>query len=117
MGHTGAIAGTRQSGNCSLRHLDRALPLARVSRWRKRSIGEEKIMTAQQAITHAYRLHEVWIGVNDIRQGRGYDLNRIRASMLQDYRYRRGKPQFAGVAREIRGQLSLLGKVRKALAV
>ncbi len=39
----------------------------------------------------------------------------IRASMLQDLRYRRDKPVFASVTREIRGQLVQLGKARKVL--
>ena len=68
------------------------------------------------AIQHAYKLQEMWIGKR--KPGEiGFDFERIRRSMLQDYRYRRGKPQFSGVAREIRGQFVLLGKVRKTLEV
>jgi hypothetical protein len=68
------------------------------------------------AIRHANRLWEIWIGPL-CRKPQGFDFDRIHASMLQDYRYRRNKPQFAGVCREIRGQFVLLGKVRKALEV
>ncbi len=74
-------------------------------------------MKFQTALQNAQHLYQMWIsskfpidGV--MTQGA---LDRVHTSMLQDYRYRRGKPQFAAVCREIRGQFVLLGKVRKAL--
>jgi len=73
-------------------------------------------MDVSEAIKHAYKLHREWVSDREIREGKGYDLDRIHASMLQDYRYRRGKPQFAAVCQEIWGQFTLLGKIRKALA-
>jgi hypothetical protein len=71
-------------------------------------------VTIQEAIRHAYHLHKMWVGSGTAEKP--YDLDRVHASMLQDYRYRRKKPQFAGEVRENRGQFDLLGKIRKVLA-
>lgn len=69
------------------------------------------------ALKNAQHLYQMWISSKFPIDGVMTEsaLNRIRASMLQDYRYRLGKPQFAAVCREIRGQFSLLGKIRKAV--
>ena len=67
-------------------------------------------MTWQTALKHARYLYTMWVSAHG-----EIDLDRIHASMLQDYQYRRGKPEFAAVCRDIRGQFVLLGKVRKAL--
>jgi hypothetical protein len=75
------------------------------------------MMTIHEAIKHAYNLHEMWVSAREIREGKGYDLARVHASMLQDFRYRRTRPVFADVVREIRGQFVLLGRVRLALGV
>ncbi len=73
-------------------------------------------MTASNAISKACELYSIWIGkATSIEACSPDGLKRIRSSMLQDFRYRRDKPQFAGVVREIRGQFVTLGKVRKAL--
>jgi hypothetical protein len=69
-------------------------------------------MTEMEAIRAARKLYEIWVS----SAVPGYNLDQIRKSMLQDFRYRRERPQFAAVTREIRGQLILLGKIRKVLA-
>jgi hypothetical protein len=43
-------------------------------------------MTAFEAIRQAYRLHERWVSAKDVQLGRGYDLERIHASALQEHR-------------------------------
>lgn len=72
-------------------------------------------MTVSQAIEHAYRLQAKWVGVHP---GVCYDLNRIHASMLQEHRWNQERPARCTpeCAKETKGELILLGKVRKALA-
>ena len=72
--------------------------------------------TQSWAIKQAYWLMERWIGTTEIRAGKGYDLDRIHASMLHEYRYQRTRADRKGVTSEIRGELVMLGKIRKALA-
>jgi hypothetical protein len=65
-------------------------------------------MTAGEAIKHAYKLFEIWIGPI---HGRGPDfsvtsdatLARIEKSMRDEYRFIRTKPERAAVTRETRG--------------
>lgn len=73
-------------------------------------------MTVSQAIKHAYRLQAEWVGKAD--SGTCYDLNRIHASMLQEHRWNQERPARCTpeCAKETKGDLILLGKVRKALA-
>lgn len=67
-------------------------------------------MEYMKAICKAGELYRIWVS------GDGkVDLDRIHASIMQDLRWRRNKPQFAGVVREMRGHLVLLGKIRKAI--
>lgn len=72
-----------------------------------------------EAIRTAYRLHEEWVSARDVREGRGFDLDRIHASMLAEHRANLARPGRCtpACARETRGALVLLGKVRKALGV
>ena len=63
----------------------------------------------------ARHLHEVWVG--PIGPFESFDLARIHASMLQEHRWNRMRPARCtpACARETKGALVLLGKVRKAL--
>jgi len=72
-------------------------------------------MEVSQAIRTAYQLHAEWVGPVHS----GFDLDRIHASMLQESRWNTFMPSRCTPesARETRGKLVLLGKVRKALAV
>ena len=72
-------------------------------------------ITQAEAIRFGYAMWAMWRSPQAFSADKAYDWNLIRESMLHDLRYRRGKPQFAGVAREIRGQLVKLGKARKVL--
>ncbi len=65
----------------------------------------------------AKQLHEMWVG--PILPGESYNLERIHTSMLQEARWNRQRPTRCtpACARETRGHLILLGKVRKALEV
>jgi hypothetical protein len=72
-------------------------------------------MTQSEAIDFGYAMWAMWRSSTPFSSERPYDFDLIRESMLQDLRYRRGKPTFAGVTREIRGQLVKIGKARKAL--
>jgi hypothetical protein len=72
-------------------------------------------MKLTDAIRHAYELHRVWVSAREVREGKGYDLARVHKSMLQEYRYQRTLSGRVALAREIHGELVLLGKVRKAL--
>ena len=75
-------------------------------------------MSKSRAISIAYRLHEEWVSAADIRRGQGFDLARIHASMLQEHHWNKERPArcSAASARETRGKLILLGRVRKALS-
>ena len=75
------------------------------------------MMPVTEAIKLAYHLHEKWVSAADIRTGRGFDLDRIHASMLQEHRANLASPARCTpeCARETRGELVLLGKVRRAL--
>lgn len=75
-------------------------------------------MTYSQAITHAYELHKEFVSERDIIMGKGFDLKRIHASLLQEFRWTRKTPgrMTPAAFSEIRGKLILLGKVRKAMA-
>jgi hypothetical protein len=72
-------------------------------------------MDTGTAINHAYRLQSEWVGKP--LPGTCYNLDRVHASMLQESRWNRVLPGrvTAANARETRGALILLGKVRKAL--
>lgn len=72
-------------------------------------------MTRNQAITHAYNLMHEWVTCKES----GFNLDRIHASLLQEHRWNRRMPARVTVAnaRETRGKLILLGKVRKALEI
>lgn len=70
-------------------------------------------MNWMEACRESQKLYQMWVGKVP---SEGVNLDRIHTSMLQDYRWRRNKPQFSGVVREIRGQFVLLGKIRKVLA-
>jgi hypothetical protein len=72
-------------------------------------------MTVSEAIKHAYHLYDEWIGPRKLGQV-GFDFDRIRRSMLQELRYDQTRGDRVGVVREIKGELVLLGKVRKVLA-
>jgi hypothetical protein len=76
------------------------------------------MMNTGKAISEAYRLHEKWVSMADIRNGKGYDLNRIHASMLSEHRANRKRPARCtpACAKETIGELILLGKIRKALS-
>ncbi len=65
----------------------------------------------------ARKLHLVWVG--PIAPFETYDLARVHASMLQEHRWNLKNPARCtpACARETRGQLVLLGKVRKALGI
>jgi len=75
------------------------------------------LMSSRDAIWHAYKLWEEWIGPI---HGRGPDfsvtscesLDRIHKSMRDEYRYQRTRADRKAVTREIRGKLILLGKVK-----
>ncbi len=71
-------------------------------------------MNRSTAINAAYRLHIEWISEREILQGKGFDLDRIHKVMLTDYR-RRSSGVTQGYVRELRGQLILLGKIKKTL--
>lgn len=68
-------------------------------------------MEYMDAVRKAGELYRMWVSGDG-----NVDLGRIHASILQDLRWRRDKPQYAGVVREMRGHLVLLGKIRKTLA-
>lgn len=74
-------------------------------------------MTVTKAIAAAYALHTEWVSAREIREGLGYDLARIHASMLAEHRANLARPGRCTVecARETRGKLVLLGKIRKVL--
>lgn len=83
-------------------------------------------MTWNEAHTTANRLWTKWVSdkphVSILTHGpdavcAAYDLNRIHASMLHEHRFHRsGKSTAtAGLMREVRGELVLLGKLRKIL--
>ena len=74
-------------------------------------------MTDTEAIRAAYELHAIWVSENDIKSGKGFDLDRIHASMLSEHRANLQRPGRCtpASARETRGALVRLGKVRKAL--
>ena len=72
-------------------------------------------MDTNTAILRAYDLQVMWVGTTDIQAGRGFDLDRIHRSMLQEYRFLRTRLDRKAVAKETKGQLVLLGKIRKAL--
>jgi len=75
-------------------------------------------MSQQQAIQFVYNMWEMWVSRRGPDEGMRWEprnVARIKASMLQDLRWRRDKAQYAGVVREIRGQLSKLGKAVKVL--
>lgn len=81
-------------------------------------------MTWNIANSHAYRLWLKWVSDRPHYSGLNgstisYDLDRIRASMLQEARWHRtGKSNATpGLIREVKGELILLGKVRKALTI
>jgi hypothetical protein len=84
-------------------------------------------MTWNEAHAHAQRLWTKWVSSNPavsiLTHGPyaeyvAYDLDRIHASMLSEARWHRtGKSNATpGLIREVKGELILLGKVRKALA-
>jgi hypothetical protein len=70
-------------------------------------------MTHGQAISKSYELYEEWVSFD-----KQVDLNRVHASMLQEYRWTLKNPgrMTAACFSELKGKLILLGKVRKALA-
>ena len=72
-------------------------------------------MTVNEAINHAYKLQTEWVG--KAPEGRSWDLARVHASMLQESRWNRENPARCSpaCARETKGKLILLGKIRKAL--
>jgi hypothetical protein len=74
-------------------------------------------MTWQEAVAIAYRLQAKWVGKVEPPDV-GYNLDRIHASMLQEARWHRTGKSSASAAliSETKGDLILLGKVRKALA-
>lgn len=85
-------------------------------------------MTWQEANTHAYRLWAKWVSDKPhssiLTHGPyapyiAYDLDRIHASMLQEARWHRTGNSKAteSLIREVKGEMILLGKVRKALAL
>ena len=72
-------------------------------------------MTITDAIQKAYALHTEWVGERP--QGRGFDLDRIQASIRQEIKWNKQRPMRStpACARETRGKAILLGKIRKAL--
>ncbi len=74
-------------------------------------------MTVQQAITIAYMLHKKWVSTNDISMGRGYDLERIRASIRSEMHYNLIRPERCTLEckKETHADAILLGKASKAL--
>jgi hypothetical protein len=70
-------------------------------------------MTTQKAITTAIALHHEWVSMHG-----SFNLDRIHASMLAELRANRQWPARCtpACARETRGKLILLGKIRKVLA-
>ena len=74
-------------------------------------------MDISTAVREAYRLQSVWVGAGTAENP--YDLGRVHRSMLQEHRWNRERPARCtpACARETKGALILLGKVRKALAV
>lgn len=83
-------------------------------------------MTSNEAITHAYRLWKKWVsarpavGVNGYlihshETYKAFDLDYIHNCMLREYRWIRSGKVTPGLIREVKGELVLLGKIRKAL--
>ena len=76
-------------------------------------------LTQTRAISEMYRLFEKWIGSVQLRNPpfacNAAHMDQIRASMLQDLRYQRTREDRKAITREIRGEMILLGKIRKAL--
>ena len=74
-----------------------------------------------KAISESYRLHEKWVSSIQLytdRTGRPCpDLERVHASMLHESRWHLNPACKAsdGLKKETRGELILLGKIRKAL--
>ena len=88
-------------------------------------------MNTSTAIQIAHKLWVKWVSArpaigrdgylrssDDMAEYRFYDIPTIHDSMLREYRWiRTGKAKVTpGLVREVRGELILLGKVRRALA-
>lgn len=61
-----------------------------------------------EACRRLSELHSEW-GI----RGERPEHDKIRAEILRDLRYRRDKPEFAGVCRNLRAQLMELGEIRR----
>ena len=70
-------------------------------------------MTVAIAIQKAYDLQHEWVSTKES----GFDLKRIHTSMLSEHRANRQYPKRCtpACARETKGKLILLGKIRKTL--